>query len=190
MRAKSVFDRADKRERDMAKAIRRIVTGHDKNGKAIVLYDGPCPGVIQFGAGQASTHVWLTDKTPADIEVADDPTARYKALPPPKAGSAFRIVEFPPRTAEDIARLTRRDVFADENVKPGEHARAHPMMHRTDSIDYVIVMSGEIDMLLDDSEVHMKAGDVMVQQGTNHAWVNRGKEPCIVAFAMIDAKRG
>ena len=172
----------------MATKIRRVVTGHDANGKAVVLRDEDCPNVIEFSAGQASTHVWLNERTPAEFHDAD-PTGRYKALPPPANGAAFRIVEFPPTTPERIAQLTHRDVFANEDVTPGEKARAHPMMHRTDSLDYVVVMSGEIDMLLDDSEIHMKAGDVMVQQGTNHAWVNRSGRPCIVAFAMIGAKR-
>ena len=98
-------------------------------------------------------------------------------------------MEFPPTSPERIAQLTRKDVFADEKVTPGDKARTHPMMHRTELIDYVVVMSGEIDMLLDDSEIHMKTGDVMVQQGTNHAWVNRSGKPCIVAFAMIGGKR-
>jgi mannose-6-phosphate isomerase-like protein (cupin superfamily) len=172
----------------MATKIRRVVTGHDANGKAIVLLDEDCPNVIQFPAGQASTHVWLNERTPAEF-YDSDPTGRYKALPPPANGAAFRIVEFPPTTPERIAALTRKDVFAEEKVTPGEKARTHPMMHRTESIDYVVIMSGEIDMLMDDSEVHMKAGDVMVQQGTNHAWVNRSGKPCIVAFAMIGAKR-
>jgi mannose-6-phosphate isomerase-like protein (cupin superfamily) len=172
----------------MATKIRRVVTGHDANGKAVVLLDEDCPNVIQFAAGQASTHVWLNERTPAEFHDSD-PTKTYKALPPPPGGACFRIVEFPPTTPERIAQLTRKDVFADENVTPGAKARTHPMMHRTESLDYVIVMSGEIDMLLDDSEVHMKAGDVMVQQGTNHAWVNRSGKPCIVAFAMVDSKK-
>jgi naringenin degradation protein FdeH len=172
----------------MTTPIRRVVTGHDKDGKAIVLADGACPNVIEFAAGQASTHVWLSHRAPAEFH-DEDPTASHTALPPPTEGTAFRIVEFPPTTPERIAALTRKDVFADEKVTPGQHAQTHPMMHRTDSLDYAIVMSGEIDMLLDDSEVHMKAGDVMVQQGTNHAWVNRSGKPCIVAFAMIGARR-
>jgi hypothetical protein len=172
----------------MAKKIRRVVTGHDRTGKAVVLYDEDTPTVIHFAAGQDSTHVWLTQRAPAEL-TDEDPVPRYKALPPPASGSAFRIVEFPPTSPERIAALSRKDVFADEAVTPGAQARAHPMMHRTDSIDYVVVMEGEIDMLLDDSEIHMKAGDVMVQQATNHAWVNRSGKPCIVAFAMIGARR-
>jgi hypothetical protein len=172
----------------MSTKIRRVVTGHDESGKAVILSDGECPNVIHFAAGQDSIHVWLNENTPAAFS-DDDPTNRYKALPPPPNGAAFRIVEFPPTTPERIAQLTRKDVFADEKVGLGEKARTHPMMHRTDSVDYVVVMSGEIDMLMDDSEIHMKQGDVMVQQGTNHAWVNRSGKPCVVAFAMIGARR-
>jgi mannose-6-phosphate isomerase-like protein (cupin superfamily) len=165
-----------------------VATGHDANGKAVVLSDGACGNPIHFAAGQDSTHVWLSRRVPAEFHEAD-PTAAYKALPPPAAGTAFRIVEFPPTTPERIAQLTRTDVFADEAMTPGAQARSHPMMHRTDSIDYVIVMSGEIDMPMDDGEMHMKAGDTMVQQGTDHAWVNRSGKPCIVAFATIGAAR-
>jgi len=101
----------------------------------------------------------------------------------------FRIVDFPPETLE--ARRLDHDAMhrslGDGTPKRGLPPR-HPAMHRTRTVDYAVVMTGEIDMLLDDSEIHLKAGDVLVQQGTNHAWVNRGTEPCRIAFILVDAK--
>ena len=108
---------------------------------------------------------------------------------PPRSGSVFRIVEFPPDAAETKGLdndYLHKQIGADA-PKKGLPPR-HPLMHRTRTIDYAIILQGEIDMLLDDTEVHFKAGDVLVQQGTNHAWVNRGKEPCRIAFILIDAK--
>jgi mannose-6-phosphate isomerase-like protein (cupin superfamily) len=176
----------------MAIPIRRVVTGHDANGKAVVVYDGVCPSHVAHDGGIAATSVWLTDRTPAAFATADQGT-KVRSLEPPEAGSIFRLVEFPPADPKVMARITRADIFGEEAkvITPTAQAsRQHPLMHRTKTIDYVVVMSGEIDMWLDDETVHMKRGDVMVQQGTNHAWINTGTEPCLIAFAMIDAERG
>ncbi|MEA2964138.1 MAG: hypothetical protein QOI46_4236, partial [Alphaproteobacteria bacterium] len=113
-------------------------------------------------------------------------------IPPPPNGSIFRIVEFHPTPKADnldpnfLAKIAGHDGPAA--TSPAAKPARHPGMHRTRSIDYAIVLAGEIDMLLDDSDVHLKTGDVLVQQGTIHAWVNRGKEPCRIAFILIDAK--
>lgn len=162
---------------------RRIVTGH-RDGKAVVLFDGPPPNrKVRQASGLVSTLVWVTDESPADISASEDRAAREIGVPPPESGSIFRVVEFPP----DRAGMSRDAVLREMGVGHQQAAR-HPGMHRTRSIDYAIVMEGEIDMLLDDSEVHLKAGDVLVQQGTNHAWVNRGDQPCRIAFVLIDAR--
>jgi len=110
-------------------------------------------------------------------------------IAPPAGGSVFRIVEFPPtpKAVDALPLDYQHKIVGDHSPKRGLPPR-HPLMHRTRSIDYAVIMSGEIDMLLDDSEVHFKAGDVLVQQGTNHAWVNRGTEPCRIAFILIDAQ--
>jgi mannose-6-phosphate isomerase-like protein (cupin superfamily) len=168
--------------------IRRIVTGHDAHGKAIVEIDGFAPNQkTREGAGFVSTLLWVTDETPARLDTKTDRAARTIGVPPPSRGSVLRIVDFPPITAEaeamkqeDLLKAMGVDQHAD-----GKGAR-HAYMHRTSSVDYAIVLSGEIDMLLDDSEVHMKAGDIMVQQGTNHAWVNRSNDFCRLAFVLID----
>jgi mannose-6-phosphate isomerase-like protein (cupin superfamily) len=172
----------------MPQKVRRVVTGHDANGKAIVLFDGACPHVRVRGHGTASTLMWVTDKTPTTMTGAKDAADREIGVPPPAQGSIFRIVEFPPDTPESLG-VRNEDVLRQMGVSPtaaGKPPR-HPGMHRTASIDYAVVMSGEIDMLLDDSEVKVKAGDVVVQQGTIHAWANRSKAPCVIAFILIGA---
>jgi uncharacterized cupin superfamily protein len=105
---------------------------------------------------------------------------------PPSRGSIFRVVDFP--AAADFGAVDNAAMLREMGIGVGQSGARHASMHRTKSIDYAVVLSGEIDMLLDDSEVHLKAGDVLVQQGTNHAWVNRGKENCRIAFVLIDAE--
>jgi mannose-6-phosphate isomerase-like protein (cupin superfamily) len=131
----------------------------------------------------------VTDQTPADLSGTRDRAAVEIGINPPRGGSVFRIVDFPPET-EEMRKLDPKTMHAslgDGVPKRGLPPR-HPAMHATRTVDYAIVMAGEIDMLLDDSEIHLKAGDVLVQQGTNHAWVNRGKEPCRIAFVLIDPR--
>ncbi len=172
----------------MAKAIRRVVTGHDRAGKAVVLTDGPAPNVRQRTSGIVSTLAWVTEETPADIAGHADRADRDSGVAPPPAGSILRIVDFPPVSdapAVDHATVSRE--MGLEGQAGGAPPR-HAFTHRTRSIDYAIVLEGEIDMLLDDSEVHLRAGDILVQQGTNHAWVNNGTVTCRIAFVLIDAK--
>jgi mannose-6-phosphate isomerase-like protein (cupin superfamily) len=170
--------------------VRRIVTTVDANGKAVVLFDGPNPHKnVRPGHSTTSRPLWVTDQSPADLSGAADRATQSKGIMPPRNGSVFRIVEFPPYAGETKGLdndYLHKQIGADA-PKKGLPPR-HPLMHRTRTIDYAIVLHGEIDMLLDDTEVHVKAGDVLVQQGTNHAWVNRGKEPCRIAFILIDAK--
>ena len=175
-------------------AIRRVVTGKDASGKAVALIDGPAPNVIFSNErGTTSTLLWVADSTPASVTgTADAANAGRKiGTPPPANGSIFRIVEFPPeksvKTSDEVRMKAMRDAGLAPEGPTRDHPR-HPGMHRTRTIDYVMVISGEIDMLLDDSEVHLKAGDVVVQRATNHSWVNRGDKPCRVAFVLVDAK--
>lgn len=165
------------------KPVRRVVTGH-RAGKGVVLFDGPAPNArLRQASGLVSTLLWLTDETPADITRDDDRSLREIGVPPPAGGSVFRIVDFPP---EQGAR-SRDEILREMGINPGGAARHHAM-HRTRSIDYAVVLDGEIDMLLEDSQVHLRAGDVLVQQGTDHAWVNRGAVSCRIAFVLIEAK--
>lgn len=165
------------------KPVRRIVTGH-KEGRSVVLFDGRAPNQkLRQASGLVSTLLWVTDETPADISGNRDKSLREIGVPPPERGTIFRIVDFPP---EGGAR-SREAILQEMGVADHGGGR-HAAMHRTRSVDYAIVLEGEIDMLLDDSEVHLEAGDVLVQQGTNHAWVNRGAQTCRMAFVLVDAK--
>lgn len=174
----------------MPNPVRRIVTGHDDAGTAVVIHDGPAPNVrVREASGIASTLLWATDESPADIAGSADRAARTSGVAPPQNGSVFRIVDFPPLGKG--GRVAHAAVLKEMGLSAeGAHtanARS-PFMHRTRSVDYAIVMAGEIDMLLDDSEVHLSAGDVLIQQGTNHAWENHGSVVCRIAFVLIDAK--
>ncbi len=171
----------------MQRAPRRVVTGHDRDGRAVVVFDGPAPNAkLRKATGLTSTLVWLTEESPADVSIATDRSARDIGVAPPSSGSVFRIVDFPP--AHETGEVDNAAMVREMGLESSGGAARHAMMHRTRSIDYAIVISGEIDMLLDDSEVHLRAGDVLVQQATNHAWVNRGRENCRIAFVLIDAR--
>ncbi len=145
----------------MAFQVRRVITGHDGNGKAIVTIDEAAKHVFVGRPGAQGINVWTTEGFPANNDGAEDAGLRKVGTTVPN-GTIFRILEF----------------------SPGLAARNH----RTDSIDYIVVLSGEIDMELDESTVHLKAGDVMVQRGTIHNWVNRGTAPCVLAVILIAAK--
>ena len=169
---------------------RAFVTTHNDNGQAVVLYDGHSG--ISGGEpelGVESYLLWVTKESPADMSGKADNGAREIGIPPPPNGSSFRIVDFHPSTKQqpdlDPDHMAK---LLGEGHKPSGKPSRHPGMHRTRSVDYIIVLKGEIDMLLDEGEVHLKAGDVVVQQGTNHAWVNRGTETCRIAAILLDAK--
>jgi mannose-6-phosphate isomerase-like protein (cupin superfamily) len=180
----------------MTVAVRRVVTGHDTNGKAVVVEDAPAPAVLRNPArgDYFSAQIWATHATPAPIAAREpDPTAQKLTLEPPPNGTVIRVIQFPPED-ESIRSLDAagaRAVFAAigsdkaSTFKPGG---PHPLMHRTKSVDYGIVLEGEITLVLDNSEVTVRAGDVVVQRGTNHAWSNRSDKPCRVAFILIDGR--
>lgn len=172
----------------MTRPTRRVVTGHDPSGRAVVLIDGAAPNAkLRKATGLTSTLLWVTDGSPADNSGSADSAEREIGVAPPPRGSIFRMVDFPP--AANVGAVDNAAMLAEMGIAGGGHADPrHATMHRTKSIDFAVVISGEIDMLLDDSEVHLKAGDVLVQRGTNHAWVNRGKESCRIAFVLIDAE--
>jgi hypothetical protein len=167
--------------------IRRIVTGHNEQGLAVVEMDSPAPNSkVRNATGLVSTLVWVTDETPAKLDLKIDRADRTIGVPPPANGSVLRVVDFPPVTPER-ASVSQADVLKEMGVSESSDQPArHAFMHRTASIDYAIVMSGEIDMLLDVGEVHLKSGDIIVQQGTNHAWVNNSQSMCRIAFVLID----
>jgi quercetin dioxygenase-like cupin family protein len=145
--------------------VRRIVTGHDANHVAKALLEGPATNAKYPAPGIVSTMIWYTDRMPADIAVGETPEdmgARVIGTPPPPSGTRFAVIDFP----------------------PGNPA----IMHRTETLDYVVMIEGELEMDMDDSTVKLKAGDVMVQRGTNHAWINRSDKRARAAFVLIDAE--
>lgn len=172
----------------MSKAVRRLVTGHHADGRSTVLFDGPAPNVKQRKAGNASTLLWVTDDSPAKVE-GRDCAAREIGVPPPRRGTIFRVAEFPPGVGGEVRDngTVLRDFGIGPDVRRGRPPR-HPAIHRTRTVDYVVVLEGEIDLLLDDQDVRLKAGDVVVQQGTNHAWINRGGATCRLAMVFVDAE--
>jgi mannose-6-phosphate isomerase-like protein (cupin superfamily) len=146
----------------MSLQVRRIVTGHDAQGNAIVTIDEMTKNVVSNRPGAQSSVIWSTTGFPIDNDGNEDPSGR-KIGTFVDDGSVFRVLQ----------------------LEPGNL----PRMHRTDSIDYAVVMAGEIDMELDNGvSVHLKAGDTLVQRGTIHNWMNRGTEPCVIAFILISAK--
>lgn len=173
----------------MAKPVRRVVTGRRADGRSTVLIDAAAPNVKQRHAANASTLLWVTDESPASVSVAADRAAREIGVPPPRRGTIFRIAEFPPGVGGEVRdnEAVLRDFGIGPDVKPG-HPPRHPAIHRTRSLDYVVVLEGEITLLLDDSDLTLAAGDVVVQQGTNHAWINRGAATCRLAMVFIDAE--
>jgi len=174
----------------MARTVRRVVTGHDENGRAVCISDAAATNILQRPnrPGVTLTNLWQCDTTPAEYDGAEETVDGPFILQPPQNGSVFRVVEFEPEDPDVMETLDGKAAFAEMGASEAivEDAR-HPFMHRTNTVDYAVILSGEITMLLDDSDVHLKAGDVVVQRGTNHAWANRGKETCRIAFILVDA---
>jgi mannose-6-phosphate isomerase-like protein (cupin superfamily) len=176
--------------------VRRVVCGHNADGKAVVVSDGPAPFVHINPRNNidTSTDIWRTGDNPATIVAnPDEPTMGPRRQLPTANGSVIRINRFAPES-EAIRNMSveeARGAFAalgNEGASTFGRGGRHPLMHRTESIDYAIVLSGEITMLLDEEEVNLKAGDVLIQCGTNHAWSNRSNDICEVAFILIDGK--
>jgi mannose-6-phosphate isomerase-like protein (cupin superfamily) len=172
-----------------ATEIHRVVTGLDANNRATAIFDSQVN--LDVGkSGNPGAVLWITNSFPLGFS-NEDTSKTPIGIEPPANGTVIRVVEFPP---VDDAKLAKMDpnfmmkVVGDSAPKRGV-AVTNPLMHRTRTVDYAIIMSGEIDMMLDDKTVHVKAGDVVVQQATNHAWLNHGKEPCRVIFVLMDSKQ-
>lgn len=146
--------------------IRRIVTGHDKDGKAVVWIDGFATNHKYPNPRMISTLLWCTDEAPGDFMKDEDFGSRVLGTAPPPNGT--------------------RCMFSV--LQPGHAAKEWPHMHRTDTIDYKVIISGEVTMYLDNSKVVCKPGDIIIQRGTNHAWVNEGSAPCRSMTVLVDGK--
>jgi mannose-6-phosphate isomerase-like protein (cupin superfamily) len=169
--------------------VRRVLTGHDTEGKSILLADGLAPNVKEMASmpGLALTDLWETKGAPARNEGSADNANRPVRLEPPPGGTILRIVEFPPDSAWR-GRTDGREGF--DSIGAGHAQDAHssdPMMHKTATVDYIIVLKGEIYAIMDKGETLLKAGDILVQRGTNHSWSVRGNEPCIIAAVLVSA---
>jgi hypothetical protein len=158
--------------------IRRVVTGHDDHGRSRIILDEVSPHMTPFMGipGFAVIDLWRNTTTPAEIAVARDPCSHPLEIAPPTGGAVFRTTQFPP---ERTWRPADAGASADGNP--------HPHIHRTRTLDYAIVLFGEIWLVTNDDETQLRAGNVVVQQGTPHAWANRSDVPCVVAVVMIDA---
>jgi Cupin domain len=177
-------------------SFRRVVTGHNADGKAIFISDAPPVHAQLIGGpgGPTFTEIWHTSATPALIQpqlpLADEDKLM---LPPPKSGTRLRVIDFPPES-EAIRQLSGADAadkfkaMGDAQASTAKSGAPHPLMHRTETLDYGIVLDGEITLILDVEETIIRTGDIVIQAGTNHAWSNRSGRNCRMAFILIDGQ--
>lgn len=176
-------------------SIHRVVTGHNAQGRAVVTSAGALPTVVEIAAipGTVFHEVWSTLQSPAVVDNGPDPTLGPLVLPPPQCGTRIRFVDIPPDTPEFLARGAERmhDAFSqigDAAASTVKTDSPHPLMHRTESVDYGVVIEGELTLVLDEGEVPLRPGSVVVQRGTNHAWANRSGAPCRMLFVLVDGR--
>lgn len=177
----------------MLNPVRRIITAIDAEGRSYIAEAGPSPAVLTSEArqGYANHNIWRTSSTPAAIDEPDS-IVQHSGVLPPAAGTVVRIIDIPPeaKDPEERRRQTEqvfKQMFQDAQHHAG-HSR-HPGMHTTGTIDYAIMIAGELVAIMDDGEEVMRPGDVLVQRGTSHAWRNRSDEIARIAFILIDGKR-
>jgi mannose-6-phosphate isomerase-like protein (cupin superfamily) len=173
---------------DMGRRYRRVVTGHDAQGRSVILMDGESPHsfVLEKAGGLQLTELWETTSSPADNAGSADAAGHERRIEPRDGGTVFRIIAYPPDSVR-LKTLKPEEFFSSMGAQAADAAR-HPGMHKTDTVDYAIVLSGEIYAVMDEGEVLLRAGDCLVQRGTSHAWSNRTNEPCAIAFVLVAAK--
>jgi mannose-6-phosphate isomerase-like protein (cupin superfamily) len=180
----------------LKRPVRRIVTGHDSQGQSYVTEDRDAPSVHTNPkrVGYHLTQLWMTDESPAFVGNEDDPTSRPLRLEPPAGGTVVRIIEFGPE-GDWLTKIDANDTkvawgaLGTDTASTNKSGKAkHPFMHRTQSVDYALVLEGEITLVLDKEDVIMNTGDFLVERGTNHAWANRSGKPCRMLFVLIDGK--
>lgn len=181
--------------KNQEQTFRRIVTGHNVEGKAVIISSEPPSRTQLIGGpgGPTFIEVWHTLETPALIHAQpSDSDEKGLVLSPPKNGTRIRVIDFPPE-GEEFRKLMTKDTAAqfkamgDEKTSTANES-THPLMHKTKTVDYGIVLEGEITMILDNSETIIQAGDIVIQNGTNHAWSNRSQKNCRMAFILIDGE--
>ncbi len=178
---------------DSLPPVRRVLTGDDAAGHSAIIADGPSPAVrlVPERPGYRVTNIWRTGAAPADVN-APDSIAEHQGVSPPAGGTVLRIIDFPPepKDPDELARMmeaTFGSMYRDAQhaPKPGEH----PGMHRTGTVDYALMLEGEMVAIMDKQETVLRVGDVLIQRGTNHAWANRSGKPARMAFVLITAAR-
>ena len=180
-----------------SKSVRRVVTGHNADGHAIIQEDGPAPRVQRVGGaiGPMFHEIWNTRATPAPIDAASgEPHEEGIRLAPPKNGTRIRVLEIPPE-GDAIRNMTPEEAKAHfseigagaASAHSGEGSR-HALMHRTETVDYGIMLEGELVLIMDEGETTVRAGDIVVQRGTNHGWANRSDKPARIVFVLIDGE--
>jgi hypothetical protein len=175
----------------MIQKIRRVVTGQDAQGRSIILSDGPATSVKEMAPtfpGLALTDFWETTSSPASNAGSADAANRPVHLEPGPNGTIFRMVEFPPDSSRPEGADSREGFKAIGAGHAQDSGHSDPMMHKTATVDYAIVVKGEIHAVMEKGETLLRAGDVLVQRGTNHSWSVRGKEPALVAFILVGAE--
>ena len=173
--------------------VRRIVTGIDANGRSFIAEDGVSPAMLTLAArpDYRNNNIWRTVGSPAPLDAADSVLEQRGVLPPP-GGTVIRVIDIPPEEKDPELRKRQTEAvfaaqFADAK-HDSSHAR-HPGMHVTDTIDYAIVLHGELVAIVDEGETVMRAGDILIQRGTNHAWANRSGAVARIAFILVDGRR-
>jgi uncharacterized cupin superfamily protein len=181
----------------MKAPFRRIVTGHDAQGRAVILEDCPPPRVSRVGGelGPMFYEVWNTREMPARIDRASgEPQESGIQLAPPKNGTRIRVLDIPPEDdrlkslSPEEARAHFAEIGAGDASSHTSAGSRHAFMHRTETIDYGIVLEGEVTLIMDEGETVVRAGDIVIQRGTNHGWSNRSGKNCRIAFILIDGK--
>ncbi len=168
-------------------ATRRVVTGISAGGKSYFVHDGPTPGSLDLGRA-INDEIWVDDPARPDPGSTRDPVESGRfSLEPPTGGSVLRVFSFQAGDRADMPSTEQLAEAASRFDTGNAMEPDDPGMHTTRTIDYGIVLSGEIDLELDEGEVHLAAGDVVVQRATRHAWRNRGNEPCTMAFILISS---
>ena len=175
--------------------IHRVVTGHDDQGRAVIAQEGALPTVVELAAipGTVFHEVWSTAQSPAFVGNDPDPTLGPLALPPPPGGTRIRFVDIPPDTEDFLETGAARmgaafTEIGDTHASTVREDSPHPLMHRTESVDYGVVIEGEMTLVLDKGEALLRPGSVVIQRGTNHAWANRSGKVCRMLFVLVSGR--
>jgi len=172
--------------------IRRVITQNDAHGKSYILVDGPTPAVKEVPSrpGYRVSNLWRTTEAPAQIHAEDSITEHHGVLPP-KNGNVIRIIDYPAEPQDPLELKRQQDATfaslypdAGHDLKPGDH----PGMHITETVDYAVMLFGEMTAILEKEETILRAGDILIQRGTNHAWANRSGQPARILFVLVDGK--